>query len=238
MRKPEGAESAALPGLTGAQVAEYLSRHPDFLSKHPELIARLMPPGREQGKDVIDMQRFMVIRLQREIRRLERERGDLVAISRSNLTSQTRVHAAVLAVMSARSFEHLIETITTDLAVQLDVDAVTLCVEATDETFPRATSAGVRMLEAGTVDALLGAGEDALLRPTVEGDQRVFGSTAGLVRSDALLRLKVGRDVPTGLLALGSRRDAEFHPTQGAELLGFLARAVEHCIGSWLDLPA
>jgi hypothetical protein len=94
------------------------------------------------------------------------------------------------------------------------------------------------MLEAGTIDALLGAGEDALLRPTVEGVQRVFSSAAGLVRSDALLRLKVGRDVPAGLLALGSRRDAEFHPTQGAELLGFLARAVEHCIGSWLDLPA
>ncbi|MEI9985008.1 MAG: hypothetical protein WDN69_18470 [Aliidongia sp.] len=54
----------------------------------------------------------------------------LIATSRSNLSSQQRIHAAVLALLAATSFEQLIQTVTTDLAVLLDIDVVTLCIES------------------------------------------------------------------------------------------------------------
>jgi uncharacterized protein YigA (DUF484 family) len=71
----------------------------------------------------------------------------------------------------------------------------------------------------------------------VEGDAMVFGPGAGLVSSDALLRLSISSTTPTALLALGAREPGQFHPGQGTELLTFLARVVESCIRGWLNLP-
>ena len=53
----------------------------------------------------------------------------------------------------------------------------------------------------------------------------------------ALLRLRPSARAPTGLLALGSRVEGRFDPGQGTELLSFLARILELCIRTWLELP-
>src|SRR3546814_19800428 len=55
--------------------------------------------------------------------------NDLVATGLSNLAIQSRVHEAILALLRAASFEEFVETITTDLAVILDLDVVTIGVE-------------------------------------------------------------------------------------------------------------
>ena len=64
----------------------------------------------------------------------------------------------------------------------------------------------------------------------------LFGSAAGLVRSQALLRLDVSEHAPVGLLCIGTRRSDKFHPGQGTELLSFLARVTELTFAAWLDL--
>ncbi len=70
------------------------------------------------------------------------------------------------------------------------------------------------------------------------GDARVFGTGAGLVRSAALARIALGASAPACLLALGSRRTGRFGTGGSAELISFLARALELCMRNWLDLPA
>ncbi len=168
----------------------------------------------------------------------------LIATSRANLQNQTRVHSAVIAMLAATTFEHLITVVTEELTLLLDIDAVGLCVE----TAPAkgrlggpngaALAAGVQVLEPGSVDELIGTGHDALLRSDVVGDPALFGAAAaGLVRSDALVRLRVSSAAPIGLLALGARKPGVFHPGQGTELLSFLAQVIEHSIRAWLDLP-
>ncbi|MDP6342143.1 MAG: DUF484 family protein, partial [Alphaproteobacteria bacterium] len=92
--------------------------------------------------------------------------------------------------------------------------------------------------EAGAVDALMGEGTAVHLDGDSAGDRRVFGPAAGLVRSQALVRLSASPGAPPGLLALGSRDGARFQPGQGTELLGFLARLLERLLQAWLDLPA
>jgi uncharacterized protein YigA (DUF484 family) len=225
------------PRLTGAQVADYLRRHPTFLMRHPELLDGQVAPGRDRGDGVVDLQQFMVERLRREIARLRAEQDDLLANSRDNLSTQSRIHKAVLALLAADSFERLIETVTTDLALLLDVDVVMLCVEKASGSSGDPNVEGVQMLPPGGVDQVMGAGQDVLLRDDVPGDLDVFGSAAGLVRSDALLRLRVSRATPAGLIAFGTRHPGYFNPGQATELLGFLARVLEHCIRAWLDLP-
>ena len=220
------------------EVLAYLTRHPGFLADHPELVDQLTPPAHQHGAGVVDLQQFMLQRLQAELARVKGQQRALISTSRSNLTSQTRIHAAVLALIGATSFEQLIQTVTTDLAVLLDVDVVTLCVESDTGPLPRPPLPGVQLLAAGAVDRLLGAGKDSLLEDEVRGDPILFGAGAGLVHSEALLRLSIGSHAPAGILALGSRKPHKFKSGQGTELLCFLAQALEITIFQWLDLEA
>jgi uncharacterized protein YigA (DUF484 family) len=103
--KPDSKRSAE---PTAAQVAAYLRRHPDFLVRHPQVLDGLKPPIKQRGDRVVDLQHFMVERLRGEIQRLRSEQDDLLAVSRDNLSTQGRVHKAVLALLGAPSFEHLI----------------------------------------------------------------------------------------------------------------------------------
>ncbi len=240
MRKPSErpAAAGAEPGLEEAQVLDYLRAHPDFLLRHAELVAELLQPERDKDdRVVVDLQRFMVERLKRRTEELEGERDQMVALARLNLKSQTRVHRAVLALMGAPSFEQLIQATTIDLPVFLGLDAVSLCIEATAAPPPRCETPGVRVLDPGAVDRLLGPARDLLLLSSTPGDRAIFGGAAQLVRSTALLRLKISPSAPAGLLALGSRKESRFYPGQGTELLSFLARAIELAIREWLDLP-
>ncbi len=126
---------------------------------------------------------------------------------------------------------------TTDLAVILDLDAVTICVEQPDDGSPPTRIGGVHQLQPGGVRALLGRGRSVLLQTSTRGDPALFGAAAGLVRSAALLRLTISSATPPALLALGSREPEHFDPVQGSELLLFLARALELMVRAWLDLP-
>src|SRR6185437_10607714 len=92
--QPAVAPTESVP--TDDEVRAYLAANPDFLLRHPELLSVLTPPQLQHGK--------------------------LIGISRSNMASQSRVHGAALAVFGARSFEQLIQTVTTDLAVMLGAD--------------------------------------------------------------------------------------------------------------------
>ena len=233
-QSPDDAVTPA-PRLTAAQIVDYLKRHPTFLLRHPELLEVQAAPSRVKGEAVVDLQQFMVERLRKDLTRLRGLQDEMVANSRDNLSTQDRIHKAALALLAAENFEHLIEIVGTDLAVLLDVDAAALCVEATADKNPRSVE-GVQVLPAGHVDALLGANHDVLLRDDAEGDQAVFGPAAGLVRSDALIRLNISESVPVGLLAFGTRHPGYFNAGQGTELLTFLARVLEHCLRQWLGL--
>jgi len=238
LQKPnEQATPELESGLDNSQVLAYLRAHPEFLAEHAELLAPLLSLERESGDRIVDLQRFMAERLKRRVRELEEEGQQMVGLARLNLKSQARVHRAVLALMGASSFEHLIQVTTIDLPVFLGLDVAALCIEATGSPPPRCETTGVRLLDRGAVDRLLGPARDLLLRQSVRGERAIFGAGAALVRSDAMLRLKISPATPVGLLALGSRKESRFHPGQGTELLGFLARVVEISIRAWLDLP-
>jgi len=227
--------------LTDAQVVRFLRENPDFLERYPQLLSVIRAPERqfedadEAGGEVVDLQGAMLSRMRSELAQREEQSSELIDASRANLQSQNRVHAAVIAILSARSLDHMIEILTIDLAGLLNVDAVALCLEGGMVT---PTSAqGLRVVPVGTIDKILDVSRTVSLRENVEGDRRIYGEAAGLVRSEAMLRLSVREDAPCALLAMGSREPDRFHTGQGSELLTFLARILEHSIRTWLDLP-
>lgn len=235
MSKPSPLASAPAPRLGEDQVVDFLRRHRDFLDRHTELIAELLPPEHRKGRSVVDLQHYLIDRLRRDLAEARRLHDGTINAARGNLQSQQRVHGAVIELMNAPSFEHFVESITTDLALKLDIDAVALCVESDRPNQPR-TKSGVRFLAQGSVDALLGAGKEIALRPAIAAERALYGPAAALVKSDALLRLAIGPAAPTGVIALGSREPGHFRAGQGTELLVFLAKTIESTARAWLDL--
>jgi uncharacterized protein YigA (DUF484 family) len=225
----------ARQNLEARDVLAYLRRHPEFLDEHPEALRLLRPPGREVSDGVVDFQHFLYERQRREINRINLEYRNLITTCRGNLASQTRVHKAALAVLAAPSFGQLLQIVTTDLAVLLDVDVVTIAVENIAGIAPRLNTHGVHLLEEGTVEEWLGPDKAVVYEADVVGDPLLFGGAAGLVRSQALVRLRFGRETPTGLLCIGTRKPGRFHSGMGTELLGFLGRVVGIAIGLWLN---
>ncbi|MEI6557177.1 MAG: DUF484 family protein [Rhodospirillaceae bacterium] len=238
MGREQGANQRGAGSLNADEVSAYLRDHPDFLIHNAELVQHLTPPmTRRGGSNIADLQYYMIERLQAEMARLRSEQQDLLMAARANLTNQNRIHAAALFLLDAQSFEQLIQTITTDLAVLLDLDVACLIVESGARDLPRNETAGVRVVKAGSIDGWLGRRE-LVLCGNLYGDPTIFGGAASLVRSEALIRLHISTETPPGMLAFGSRDPEMFHQGQGTEMLGFLARVVERCLRSWLDLPA
>ncbi|HET8727729.1 MAG TPA: DUF484 family protein [Alphaproteobacteria bacterium] len=222
-------------GLSHAEVAAWLAEHPDFLNQHPDLLARMNPPPSTRPDGVVDLQSFMAERLRSEVERLKGQQRAIISATRANHNSQNRVHAAILFLLDAENFEQLIQTITTDLAVLLDLDVVCLLVESNGQDIPHALAAGIRVVDEGFVARML-ADRDIVLQGDVQGDETLFGAGAGLVRSQALARLNVSSEAPPCLLALGSREPDMFQDGMRTELMSFMARVLERCIRSWLDL--
>lgn len=227
-----GAAGAEASDLNPEQVVDYLARHPEFFENNGSLFATMAAPGRWSGGGVVDIQKVMLDKRLEEIEELRNCAIEVIETSRTNMTVQTRTHAAVLALLTAATFEQLVRVVGEDLPLLLDVDVAVMAFEAGDQSLAALVSSETRYLRKGSVDELIGEDKDVRLIRELNDDGTVFGGAAGLVRSAAFARLRPGRTTPAGMLALGSR-SGTFHPGQGSEMLQFLARVLEACVQRW-----
>ena len=225
------------PEADANSVIAFLRNKPDFFSSHPEALRGLTLPQRDLSDGVVDFQTALIENLQNEVSNLKDEREQLLVTARANQQSLSRIQECILAVLSAKSFEQLIQSVTTDFAVMLDLDMVMLCIEADDEGPRLLKTPGLVMLPAGTVKQYFKDNQRMLLRSDVEGDPVVFGGGAPLICSDALVRLDISKLSPPALIAFGSRDTDRFNNSQSTELVGFLTQVLEHVVRAWLDLP-
>ena len=229
------AAADATPSLTA--VAAFLDANPDFFLERPELLAAMTAPGAARSGNVFDLQHFKLQRAQAENDKLMASQRYLIDTARANQTVINQVHMAALGIINADTFETMIQVVTTDWAVFLDIDAVTLCIENSDIEVPPSYAANIRRVPSGLVDQQMGENHDIRIDEGIIGDEQVFGAAAPLVRSQALVRLKISSATPVGLLALGSRKEDGFQISQGTETLSFLVQVLEATVRRWLHLP-
>lgn len=224
------------PDLSPQDVLAWLKNHPDFLETHPDACDFLTPPREKKQGGIVDFQQYLVKRLKEDREQVLNTAHGIMETARSNMNNTTRLHRAVLRLLECHSFTEFIETITADLATQLDIDICTLVVEAERGHIPHIHVAGIRMVPEGTIDTWL-AGREILLQPDIAGVEAIYGGGAALVRSQGLVRVNIARDTPPALLAFGSRDPQMFVEGQGTELITFLASVVERLFRMWLQLP-
>ncbi len=223
--------------ITADDVVAYLKAHPTFFADHPELAEQLALMPRPQGPGVIDMQQAILKRLRSEIDKLKNERTEIIANSKQNQIVQNRIQAAVISIIQATTFEKMIFVVTHELPELLDVDFITLAIEANADAPKKVPVRGVYVLAPGAIDAALGPEKHARLRSTIAGEEAFFGDVARFVQSDVLMRLKVSSGSPDAVMCFGSRNPEAFGPEMATELLFFLAKVLENTMRAWLDLP-
>jgi len=221
--------------LREADVIAYLRRNPRVLLNNPDLLTTIAPDTRfETDTVVVDMQRFVVERLRRQVDEMKASSDRLVTTTRSNMSLVERTMECALALLYARDFTELAQVLHDDLPVHLGVDAVAIAFEA--DGVPGDAGHIVRKLPVGTVNALMGTDGSTCIRSDTEGEPGLYGSAAGLVRSDALVALPEGEGLPAGLFAVGCRNPGHFEQGQGTELIAFLGHVTRYAVGRWWTL--
>jgi len=217
-------------------VLDYLRAHPGFFRTHSYILDDMDAPDKSSGDGVVDFQRVMLDRQTSEMDELRDCAQEVIETSRTNMSIQTRTHAAVLAALSAPDFQHMARTLTDDWPYLLDVDVVALGFEPPNRPDPRFVSNELISLPASAADRFIGADSDICILRNLDDDGTLFGAGAGLVHSAALARIRPSKHSPIGILGLGSRGEL-FQPGQGTELINFLVRVIEELVHKALDRP-
>lgn len=222
--------------ISTEEVIAFLRDNPKFLQQNPEVCDFLVPPQNGDGRKVKDFQSFLIQRLKNDKEQVMEKTQEIVENARNNMNNQQRIHKVVLRLLEARNFEEFIHIITMDLSAMLDTDISVLVVESNGHDIPHIHTSGIRVLPEGTIDKWM-EGKETLLQSEIAGIEAIYGGGATLVQSQALLRVNICPDTPPAILAFGSRDPMMFQDGQGTEMVSFLARVVERCFRSWLNLP-
>ena len=222
--------------MNADDIIEYLRKSQKFLQQNPEAMDLLVPPKTEAGKGVADFQNYMIQRLKADKEQVITTTREIVENSRANMNNQQRVHKAVLRLLESNNFEDFIQSITMDLATILDVDIAVFVVESNGNEIPHIHTSGVRVIPPGTVDKWMGE-KNVMLQDNISGIEAIYGGGAALVKSQILLRVDISMNTPPAILAFGSRDAGMFQEGQATDQVLFLARVIERCFRSWLNLP-
>ena len=229
-------------------VAEYLCGHPDFLSYHPDVLAKLHIPHTSAGTAVSLIEHQ--VRVLRTQLATERSRlSQLIARAREYEAFAARLHALVLALISARDLEQVRAVLHEALMSEFSAQAVTL------KLFPMdpATTDGERdptlvafedflgrkhtlcgPLDEAKTAALFGTPGHSLresvgresVGPDSIGDESVGDEAGNPIHSAALVPIHAGWQ--SGVLAIGATDPNRFRPDMGTDFLDRLGEIVGH----------
>jgi len=223
---------------TKDDIVAFLQENPNFLQENPDVFELLIPKKKRgvRGQPA-DFQAYMIERLKNDKEEAVEVSREIVENSRANMNNQQRIHAAVLRLLEATSFNDFIHTITMDLASILDVDIAVLIVESDGQDIPHIQTTGIRAVPEGTVDKWM-EGKPVLLQDNISGIEPIYGGGATLVKSQILLHIGISMGTPPAILAFGSRDPDMFNEGQATDQILFLSGVIERSFRMWLSLPA
>ncbi len=216
---------------------------PDAILEDRDVMRALIDANeRAMGTNIVDLRGIAMERLEDRLDRLEDTHRTVIAAAYDNLAGTNQVHRAILQLLEQPDFEAFLMVLNAGVAETLRVDAIRLILETVqeaDEPALRRVGDVVCVAEADFVESYLTGGRNTAVKPVTlrkatRHAEAVFGEGAGMIRSEALMRLDLGEGRLPGLLALGSADLNQFKPAHGTELLSFLASVFERMMRRWL----
>ncbi len=226
------------PGMRAKLLAD-----PELILDDPDLMRALVAAQEGgMGANVVDMRGLAMQRLETRLDRLEDTHRNVIAAAYDNLAGTNQIHRAVLQLLAPADFAAFLHALKTDVAETLRVDFMRLVLE-THDADPGAAVQGyediVAAAPSGFVMTYLAharprATSKVILRQVQPDNDLIYGEYAGVIQSEACLKLDFGPGMLPGLLVLGSDDPHQFNPSQGTDLLSFLASVFERAMRRWL----
>lgn len=218
---------------------------PDLILDDRDLMRALITANdRMMGGNVVDMRGVAMERLEGRLERLEDTHRSVIAAAYENLAGTNQLHRAVLTLLDQDKFEAFLKVLNEEVASTLRVDRIRLVLESAEAeesaTGPvRRLDNVLNIVSPGFIDAYVTGGRNipnrvVTLRQTGDDAEMIFGQDDAWIRSEALMRLDLGRGRLPGLLVFGSEDPHQFRPSQGTDLLNFFASTFERLMRKWL----
>ncbi len=202
-------------------VLDFLTRHPDFFSRHPDILEKLALPH-DSGRAVSLVERQVAVLRQRNVE-LRHRLNELIDNARANDRLFDKSKQLVLRLVDADTLPTLVSVLDASLREDFGIPAAGLLIFDIADSEPLPGIARVvTSVEAQDRVAPLFHGNRPLcgiLRP--EEVAFLFGADAGEVGSVAAVRL--GREQPLGILALGNPDPHHYQSDSGTLFLGHIA---------------
>ena len=227
MSQNEGARVTTAT-LAEAEVAEYLSAHPDFFERHARLLNDLTL-SHEIGGDAVSLVERQVSQLRQRSAELEKQLKQLVGVAKLNDAIVEKIHKLALRLLATSDFHERLELLESGLREDFLAErAVLILFEAAGE-LPVASHAFVRLVDRG----------DAGLKPfatflksgrprcgLIRDRQKSFLFAGHETEIGSAALVPLGRSAELGFLVIGSADKNYFHPGQSMDLLGRLGELV------------
>jgi uncharacterized protein len=213
---------------------------PTLVLDDPALMRALVDAAEgEVAGNVVDLRAMAMARLETQLARLEDTHRAVVAAAYENVAATNQIHRAVEAVLAATDFDRFLQVLEGDLADILQVATVRLVLEDAGAPAPGMRDTVVAMQPPGFIVDYMRQGRNAparriVLRQAVPFDGDLYGPAGHAVRSEALMRLDLGRGRGEAMLALGSGDAQHYKPGQATDLMAFFTGVVEKVLRRWL----
>jgi uncharacterized protein YigA (DUF484 family) len=206
--------------MNADDIAIFLRTNPQFFDQHPELLEKIHVPHPYGGR-AIPLAERQNLALREKAKTLEGKLAELVQFGEENDAISEKVHRLAVALLGARDFAALSQSLHFHLREDFAVPHVALRIWG--KTIP------AELAEAGAVDETQRRHASAMGGPQcgqAEGNPFAgwFGEAGSRLRSLALVPL--GQATVFGLLALGSEDAKRFYPEMGTL---YLRRIGELC---------
>lgn len=215
---------------------------PGLVLDDPEVMrALVMTSERAMGGNIVDLRGMAMERLEARLERLDETHRAVISAAYDNLASTHQIHRALLRLLDAERFENFVLDLGGEVAEVLRVDCLRLVLESpeTGGTLGK-LDAVLKVRAPGYVETYMSAGRPAPSRPIVlrQGtppETGPYGAAAPDLRSEALMRLDLGKARLPGMLAMGSEDPHRFKAGQGTDLLTFFTGVFERVLRRWLS---
>jgi uncharacterized protein len=199
---------------------------------------------RAMGSNIVDLRGIAMERLENRLDRLEDTHRSVIAAAYDNLAGTNQIHRAILQLLEPTSFEAFMATLSGEVARTLRVDTVRMIIETVQDdgkNDPAVRRLG-EVLQVGPRDMVRGYmtnGRSVVTRPVVLRAVTplavtVYGPRADDIRSEAVMKLDLGKGRLPAMLVFGSEDPHQFKSLHGTDLLAFFAGVFERLMRRWL----
>jgi len=210
-------QAAALESLR-----QKILEDPEVILEDQDVMRALIDANeRALGGNIVDLRGIAMERLESRLDRLEDTHRSVIAAAYENLAGTNLIHNAVLTVLEPIDFNEFLQSLSGDLLEALRVSRLRLILESKEYESPSVGFDDVlSIVGPGDIDHYITAGRNITVRPVTlrqvsPASSDVYGDNADYIKSEALLKLDLGKGRLPGLLVMGAEDPHQFRPEHG-----------------------